>query len=84
MKSNTFKSGKELGSKHFAFIASKGERWMKRNVPAYIRESLLIPHYMVEINGFRELYIIHSPIDPRDKVQFILYARSRIDEEECT
>lgn len=84
MEEIAIKSGKELGSKHFAAIATKGERWKKRNVPAYIRESLFIPHYLVEHNGFRELYIIQSPIDPRDKVSFILYARSRIDEEECT
>ncbi len=84
MENNTFKSGRELGRRHFVSIANKGERWKKRNVPAYIRESLFIPHYMVEFNGFRELYIIQSPIDPRDKVRFILYARSKVDEEECS
>lgn len=84
MEQKTIQSGKELGRKHFASIATKGERWKKRNVPAYIRESLFVPHYLVEFNGFKDLYIIQLPIDPRDKVQFILYARSRIDEEECT
>ena len=80
----TFQSGKELGRKHFAIIAAKGERWKKRNVPVYIRESLFVPHYAVEFNGYVELYVIQSPTLPSDKVHFILYARSKIDEEDCS
>jgi hypothetical protein len=83
MKDNTIQSGKALGRKHFAIIAAKGERWKKRNVPIYIRESLFVPHYFVDYNGFVELYVIQPPALPSDKVHFILYARSKIDEGYC-
>jgi hypothetical protein len=77
-----FKNGIKLGRKHFVEIAAHSDRWKKRNVPAFIRESLLVPYYIVESNGYLVLYIIQFPISSSEKVQFIPFARSEINEEE--
>ena len=79
-----FNEGKLLGSKHYAKIKSMSDRWKKRNVPVFIRKALLVPYYITEVNGWHELHIIQFPISGRDKVEFIPFARSRINEEECT
>lgn len=80
---NEFKLGIELGSKHFAKIAAMSDRWKKRNVPVYIRTSLLVSHYIVEVDGYFELFIIQFPITVSDKVHFIPFARSKVlDEKE--
>jgi hypothetical protein len=76
-----FKAGIALGRKHFAKIAAKSERWKKRNVPVYIRSELLVPYYMVESNGYYELHIIQFPITASEKVKFIPFARSTINEQ---
>lgn len=77
----TIKLGRELGRKHFAAIAAKGERWKKRNVPGWIRQSMFVPYYVVERDNKQELHIIHPPLRTGDKVHFIVYARSEIEEE---
>lgn len=80
-----FKIGIVLGRKHLAKIAAMSDRWKKRNVPASIRAAnLLVPYYIVEENGWYCLYIIQFPIAERDKVHFLKFARSGINEEEST
>jgi len=80
MKTDTISKGKELGRKHLDQIASKGERWKARNIPVYIREHLMVPYYLTEIAGIMELHVIQSPLVPGERVHFICYARSTIDE----
>lgn len=79
-----FKNGIALGRKHHAKIANQSDRWKKRNVPAFIRENLLVPYYIVESSGFFVLHIIQFPIAAGDRVQFIPFARSAINEEESS
>lgn len=80
-----FKSGIVLGRKHLAKIAAMSDRWKNRNVPACIRaNNLLVPYYIVEEGGFYCLYIIQFPITDSDKVHFLKFARSGINEEEST
>lgn len=77
-----FENGIALGRKHHAKIANQSDRWKKRNVPAFIRENLLVPYYIVESREFFVLHIIQFPIAAGDRVQFIPFARSAINEEE--
>jgi hypothetical protein len=78
-----FKSGMELGRKHHTKIATMSDRWKNRKVPACIRASnLLVPYYVVEENGEYCLYVIQFPILASDKVHFLKFARSGINEEE--
>lgn len=77
----TIKLGRELGRKHYAAIAAKSDRWKRRNVPGWIRESMFVPYYLVERGGMEELHVIHPPLRTGDKVHFIVYARSDIEEE---
>ena len=78
-----FKIGMELGRKHLAKIAAMSDRWKNRNVPACIRScNLLVPFYIVEEDGVFSLYIIQYPILESDRVHFLKFARSEINEEE--
>ena len=80
---NKFKTGIELGRKHLAKIASMSDRWKNRNIPAYMRSyALLVPYYLVEEQGEYCLYVIQFPICKGDKVHFLKFARSEIDEEQ--
>lgn len=79
-----FENGIALGRKHHAKIANQSDRWKKRNVPAFIRENLLVPYYILESGGFLVLHIIQFPIAAGDRVQFIPFARSAINEEESS
>lgn len=81
---NTFKAGIELGRKHYTEITKKGKRWLDRNVPAYIREQLLVPYYISELNDSQCLFVIQLPISPDEKVHFVEYARQAFDEYEAT
>lgn len=79
-----FKKGIALGRKNFAKIAAKSDRWKSRHVPIFIRESLFVPYYISESGEFAELHIIQLPVDNSEKVHFIQFARSDINEEEPT
>ncbi len=81
MQNIQFKTGKMLGRKHFAKIASKGDRWKRRNVPNYIRKFLLVPYYTTEGDDCEELHIIQYPLGAGEKVHFTTYARSKLNEE---
>lgn len=70
-----------LGRRHFAKIASKGDRWKCRNVPKYIRKFLLVPFFFTENDDCEELHIIQYPLDAGEKVHFTTYARSKVNEE---
>ncbi|MCE7061273.1 hypothetical protein [Dyadobacter sp. CY343] len=78
-----FESGIALGRKHHAKIAAMSDRWKRRNVPSFIRESLFVPYYITESEEFFELYVIQKPIDASEKVHFSQFARSSLNEEEC-
>lgn len=80
----TFNLGKELGRKHFATIAAKGGRWKSRFIPAWIRDFMFVPYYIVEQEGVAELHVIHLPLGNGGRVHFTVYARAEIDEKERT
>lgn len=78
-----FKTGMELGRKHHTKIAAMSDRWKNRNVPAFVRSmNLLVPYYIVEESGDYCLYVIQFPIADSDKVHFLQFARSGINEED--
>lgn len=77
-----FEIGIAIGKNHLAKIVAMSDRWKNRNVPVFIRHSLLVSHYIVEESGFIQLFIIQYPIKSGDKVHFIPFARSEIDEKE--
>lgn len=80
-----FKTGIALGRKHLAKIAMMSDRWKSRNIPAGIRtNNLLVPYYIVEDAGWYCLYVIQFPIAQSDKVHFLQFARSKINEEESS
>jgi hypothetical protein len=79
-----FENGIALGRKHYAKITGQSDRWKKRNVPVNIRSLLLAPYFIVEADGYYELHVIQFPVTPSEKVQFIPFARSKINEEDCS
>jgi hypothetical protein len=80
METNTINKGKALGRKHLDQIVSKSERWKARNIPVYVRQYLMVPYFLTEVSGLSELHVIQAPLLPGERVHFICYARSDIDE----
>lgn len=70
----TFQLGIEMGKAHYAKIVDKGDRWKSRFIPVYIRQSLMIPYYITDVNGSQTLFIIQYPVNANEKVLFITYA----------
>lgn len=64
-------TGKELARKEYARIVGQGKRWQSRNIPLWIRENMLVPYYIANIDGHDHLFIIQYPESPTDKVHFI-------------
>ncbi|WP_375445745.1 hypothetical protein [uncultured Fibrella sp.] len=77
-----FANGQTVGLKHFARIRAKGSRWMGRNVPAYIREHLMVPYYFAPDvdNSVLVMWVIQYPIADGERVHFVRFA-DRPDEE---
>lgn len=78
-----FETGMAVGHKHFARITAKGSRWQSRNVPAYIRQHLMVPYYYThdELANSLVLWVIQSPIDDDEKVHFVRFAHDLPHEE---
>lgn len=69
----TIEDGKVIARAVYAKIQSYGNKWKSRNIPIYIRESLMCPFYLTEIDGKEVLFIIQMPNHANPKVHFARY-----------
>ena len=72
-----FKTGIELGKKHYAELSKKTKRWKSRRVPKWMLDSILVPYYLTELNGIVSLYILQMPISDKEKAYYLLFSSER-------
>lgn len=82
MRQDQFTTGKELGRKAYAKILLQGKRWQSRNIPQWLRDNLLVPYYIAQVDDEEHLFMIQYPLASEEKVHFVLYARRGIKEHE--
>lgn len=72
----TNEDGKVIARAVYAKVQSHGTKWKSRNIPIFIREHLLIPYYLTEIDGNEALFIIQMPTHKQPKVHFARFKPS--------
>lgn len=76
-----FHTGKELGRKAHARIMEQGKRWHSRHIPQWIRDYMLVPYYVANVNGVDQLFIIQYPLTPEEKVHFVPFIKQGFHEQ---